>query len=160
MRVLLRLSALVAVVLGGIATRIVHTELVDSRLVSARDRAAQARSFNQLNEQRTTEHQARVADLQARIATATDEHEQSLAQLESGLASAQRRAATATRLHHAEQRRTADLQARVTDAVQRAEVSGLKVSELEHEMTYLHAELASVTAAWRATEQQLRLGTG
>ena len=140
------------VLLGAAATRIVHSELVDSRVLASRDRADQAKAFNELNDQRTAEHVTHVAELQARIA----EKEEALDQLEGALGSAQRRAATATRKHNAEVRRSADLRLRVSDAEGRAEASGLQVVELEHEVIALRAELETVTAAWHAAEHVRR----
>jgi chromosome segregation ATPase len=147
------LIALAALVVIGAATSgswLLTT--VDSRVLASRDRAAQAQAFNQLNDQRTTEHAAQVAELTARIA----EKEEALDQLEGALASSQRRAATSTRKHNAEMRRSAGLQVRLDDAEDRAGTLGLQVTELEQEVVALRAELESVTAAWHAAEHMRR----
>src|SRR3954447_1276596 len=86
-------AAGLGVLLGAAATRITHTQLVESRGGAARDRAAQAQAYNELTDQRTSEHASYVADIQSRIA----EKEQALDELELALAHAQRRAATSTR---------------------------------------------------------------
>src|SRR3954451_5782421 len=79
--------------LGAAATRITHTELVESRVQAAHDRAAQAKAYNELTEVRTAEHAAHVADVQSKIV----EREQALDELELALSLSQRRAATSTR---------------------------------------------------------------
>jgi chromosome segregation ATPase len=145
-------AAGLGVVLGAAATRITHTELVESRVVAARDRAAQAQAYNELTEQRTSEHASYVSGIQARIA----EKEQALDELELALALAQRRAATSTRKRNAEGRRAAGLQARLVEAEERGASAQLRVSELEQEVLTLRAELESVTAAWHAAEHQRR----
>jgi hypothetical protein len=141
-----------AVLLGAVATRIVHSELVDSRVVAARDRAAQAHSFNELADVRSTEHASQVTELQAQIA----EKEEALDQLAGALSSAQSRAAGSLRKHNAEVRRSAGLELSMNDAESRAQASGLRVAELEHEVVALRAELDTVTAAWHAAENARR----
>ena len=49
-------AAVSSVVLGAAATRITHSELLQSRRDAARDRAEQAQAYRELTEQRTTEH--------------------------------------------------------------------------------------------------------
>ena len=53
---LVTVAALVAVVLGATATKITHSELMDSREEAARDRARQARAYADLTEVRTAEN--------------------------------------------------------------------------------------------------------
>lgn len=149
---LVTVAAGLGVLLGAAATRITHTELVESRVAAARDRAAQARAYNTLTEQRSSEHAAYVADIQARIT----EKEQALDQLEVALSHAQRRAATSTRRRNAEGRRAAGLQARLTESEERAVSAELRVAELEQEVVALRSELDAVTAAWHAAEHQRR----
>src|SRR6478735_2052596 len=121
---LVTIAAGLGVLLGAAATRITHTELVESRVSAARDRAAQAQAYNALSE------------------------------LEQALAEAQRRAATSTRKRNAEGRRAADLQVRLIEAEERAAISQLRVIEVEQEVLGLRAELEAVTAAWRAAEHR------
>jgi chromosome segregation ATPase len=145
-------AAGLGVLLGAAATRITHTELVESRVAAARDRAAQAQAYNELTEQRTSEHATYVDAIRARIA----EKEQALDQLEVALALSQRRAATSTRKRNAEGRRAAGLQARLAEAEERASNAQLRVAELEQEVVTLRAELETVTVAWHAAEHQRR----
>jgi len=147
---LVTIAAGLGVVLGAAATRITHTELVESRVEAARDRAAQATAYNELTEVRTSEHAAYVADVQSRIA----EKEQALDELELALSLSQRRAATSTRKRNAEGRRAAGLQVRLSEAEERAAIAQLRVVELEHDVLALRAELDSVTAAWHNAEHQ------
>lgn len=145
---LVTVAAGLSVLLGAAATRITHTELVESRVAAARDRAAQAAAYNVLADERSTEHAAHLADVQARIA----EKEHALEELELALSLSQRRAATSTRKRNAEGRRAAELHVRLGEAEERATTAQLRVVELEQEVLALRAELASVTAAWHAAE--------
>jgi chromosome segregation ATPase len=149
---LVTIAAGLGVLLGAAATRITHTELVESRVAAARDRVEQAQAYNALTEQRTSEHAAYVSDISARISA----KEQALVELELALSLAQRRAATSTRKRNAEGRRAAALQARLTEAEERAAVAQLRVVELEQVVLALRGELESVTAAWHAAEHQRR----
>jgi chromosome segregation ATPase len=145
-------AAGLGVLLGAAAVRITHTELVESRVEAARDRAAQAAAYNVLADERSAEHASYVADVQARIA----EKEHALDELELALSLSQRRAATSTRKRNAEGRRAAGLQARLGEAEERATAAQLRVVELEQEVLALRAELDTVTAAWHAAEHQRR----
>ena len=140
-------AAAIAVALGAAATRITHTELVESRVEAARDRATQAAAYNELTDQRTAEHASYVADVRSRLS----EKEQALDELELALSHSQRRAATSTRKRNAEGRRAAGLQARLAEAEGRAAISQLKVVDLEQEVLALRAELDTVTT-WHAAE--------
>jgi chromosome segregation ATPase len=145
---LVTIAAGLAVALGAAATRITHTELVESRVAAARDRAAQAAAYNELTEQRTAEHATYVDHVRSRLS----EREQALEELELALSLSQRRAATSVRKRNAEGRRAAGLQARIAEAEARAGAAHLRVAELEQEVLGLRAELDTVTAAWHAAE--------
>jgi len=149
---LVTVAAGLGVALGAAATRITHTELVESRVAAARDRAAQAAAYNVLAEMRSEEHAAYVADVQARL----NEREQALDELELALSLSQRRAATSTRKRNAEGRRAAGLQVRLSETEERAAMAQLRVVELEQEVLALRAELDTVTAAWHAAENVRR----
>src|SRR5688572_29559914 len=79
---LVTIAAGLGVILGATATRITHTELVESRVTAARDRATQAHAFNELNDERSVEHAAYVDEVRARLA----DREQALDELEAALA--------------------------------------------------------------------------
>ena len=147
---LVTIAAGLGVLLGAAATRITHTELVESRVSAARDRAALAQDYNVLSGERSAEHAAYVDEVRARLS----HREQALEELEQALAEAQRRAATSTRKRNAEGRRAADLQVRLVEAEERSAISQLRVVELEQEVLGLRAELDTVTAAWHAAEHK------
>ncbi len=146
------IAAGLGVLLGAVATRITHTELVESRVTAARDRATQAHAFNQLTDQRSIEHAAYLDEVRERLS----DREQALDELEVALSEAQRRAATSIRKRNAEGRRAAGLEVRLTEAEERAAISQLRVVELEQEVLALRAELEAVTVAWHAAEHQRR----
>ena len=147
---LVTLAAVLSVVLGGAATRIMQAELTLTRVEAARDRAEQAQSYREIAVARATENARFVADLAERIAT----RESTIAALEVALAEAHQRAADATRKMSSEARR-ADLaeqvgsevaaQLDVADAL--AAEAGLRVVELEQELDVLRAELL----VWQST---------
>ena len=147
---LVTIAAGLGVLMGAAATRITHTELVESRVSAARDRAALAQDYNVLSGERSAEHAAYVDEVRARLS----DREQALEELEQALAEAQRRAATSTRKRNAEGRRAADLQVRLVEAEERSAISQLRVAELEQEVLALRAELDTVTVAWHAVEHK------
>jgi len=142
-------AAVLAVLLGASATRITHTELLQTRREAARDRAAQAQAYRDLTVARTAEH----AEYAAAMTTRLTRQETALGELEAALASAQRRAAEATRRLNAEARR-ADLAeqegrshlARLEEAEERAAEAVVRVTELEQEVDVLRAEIET----WRS----------
>jgi hypothetical protein len=138
----------VAVVLGTVATRLTYTELCDTRRDAAADRAAQAKDYLILARARSAEHQVYVTGIAARIA----EREANLRELEEALGSAQKRAATATRRKNSETRRAATLSLQAEQSSAAATDAGVRVVELEQELTTLRAELEAITAAWRAAD--------
>ncbi|MGZ4456284.1 MAG: hypothetical protein ACXVW1_03240 [Nocardioides sp.] len=147
---LVTLAAVLGVVLGAAATRITHSELMDTRREAARDRAEQAQAYRDLTVTRTAEHAEYSAAMQARI----DAHELSITELEVALTSAQKRAAEATRKMNAEARRAdvaeaegRDVTVRLDEAEERAAEAIVRVAELEQEIDVLRAELD----AWLST---------
>lgn len=148
-------AAVSAVVLGTAATRITHSELMQTRRDAARDRAEQARQYRQLTDERTAEHAAFVDTMQARA----QRQEHALAELETALSAAQRRAADATRKFNAEARRAEaaeqqgrEVTTRLEEAEERAAEAQLRVAELQSELDVVRAELL----AWESQPQQLR----
>ena len=147
-------AAISSVVLGAAATRITHSELLQSRRDAARDRAEQAMAYRELTEQRTTEHLTFSRAMQAR----SDQQELALTELESALGEAQRRAAEATRKFNAEARRAElaeqegrAIGTRLEEAEEQAAETALRVSELEQELDVARAELA----AWESAPQRM-----
>lgn len=139
-------AAFSAVVLGAAATRITHTELLQSRRDAARDRAEQAQAYRELTDRRTAEHAEFSAAMTARV----DRQEVALSELEVALSAAQKRAAEATLKFNAEARRAelAEHEGRATtrrleEAEERAAEAALRVSELEQEIDVLRAEVTA-----------------
>ena len=145
-------AAGLGVLLGAAATRITHSELADSRRTAAADRAAQAKAYATITEQRITEHTTYVTDMHNRIA----EREHALEQLEVALCSAQRRAAESTRRKNDEGRRAARLQVSLAKAEDRHREALIRISQLEQEVVVLRSELDSVTTAWHAADNARR----
>ena len=142
---LVTIAAVLGVVLGATATRITHSELLQTRRDAARDRAAQAQAYRDLTVARTAEHAEFTAAMQARM----DQQDTALSELEVALTSAQKRAADATRKLNAEARRAevAEQEGRAVgvqleEAEGRAAEAIVRVAELEAEIDTLRAELA------------------
>jgi len=149
------LAAISSVVLGVAATRITHTELLQTRRDAARDRAAQAAAYRDLTDQRTAEHTGFATAMRARV----DQQEHALTELEGALSAAQKRAAEATLKFNAEARRAEVAEqegratsARLEEAEERAAEAVLRVAELEQELDVARAELH----AWQAEPHRLR----
>lgn len=143
-------AAGLSVVLGAAATRITHSELMDTRREAARDRAEQAQAYRDLTVTRTAEQATHTATMQSRIAA----HEHTIGELEIALTSAQKRAAEATRKRGAEARRAdvaeqegRGLTVRLDESEERAAEAIVRVAELEQELDVLRAELT----AWETT---------
>ncbi|HET8958978.1 hypothetical protein [Nocardioides sp.] len=148
-------AAVLGVVLGAAATRITHSELLQTRRDAARDRAEQADAYRALTVTRTAEHAEFTATMQARL----DGQATALAELEVALGSAQKRAAEATRRLNAEARRAElaeregqEVSTRLEEAERRATEATLRVSELELKIDALQAELT----AWEAMPEVRR----
>jgi chromosome segregation ATPase len=146
---LVTVAAVLGVVLGASATRITHTELLQTRRDAARDRAVQAQAYRDLTTARNAENAEFAAAMQARM----DHQEVALSELEEALTSAQKRAADATRKFNAEARRAEVAEqegravtVRLDEAEERAAEAVLRVAELEQEVDVLRAEIA----AWHA----------
>jgi chromosome segregation ATPase len=149
------LAAISSVVLGVAATRITHSELLQTRRDAARDRAAQATAYRDLTDQRTAEHTAFANGMRARV----DQQEHALTELEGALSAAQKRAAEATLKFNAEARRAEVAEqegrattARLEEAEERAAEAVLRVAELEQELDVARAELH----AWQTEPHRLR----
>ena len=148
-------AAVSSVVLGAAATRITHSELLQSRRDAARDRAEQAMAYRELTEQRTAEHLTFSRAMQAR----SDQQELALTELESALGGPRsgppRRPASSTPRPGGPSwpsRRAAHLGTRLEEAEERAAEAVLRVSELEQELDVARAELL----AWEAAPQRMR----
>lgn len=142
--VLISLAAIAAVVLGVIATRVTHSELMLSRREGYGGLARQAQAYAALTEARSEENSRFVASLRERIELGAV----ALEQIEEALCAAQRRAAEAARVIRSEgaraDRAEAEGQAfarRLEEAEELAAEAVVRVAELEQERDLLRAEL-------------------
>src|SRR3546814_9750767 len=87
--VLVAVSAVAAVILGAVATKITHSELLQSRRDAARDRAEQAQAYRKLDETRSEENAEFARTMTERIAA----RQKLIHELEGELAGAQRQVA-------------------------------------------------------------------
>ena len=132
-------AAFAAVVLGAAATRITHSELMQTRRDAARDRAQQAQEYRELTERRTAESAAFAADMAARIS----DRETAISALEQDLSKARKQAASVTRKMSAEARRADVAERQLAGSEERAAEAIVRVAELEAELDVLKAELES-----------------
>src|SRR5688572_3280279 len=94
-------SAIVAVVLGAAATRITHSELMQSRRDAGNELKKQAQDYAEMTAERTEDNRRFAATMADRIM----DRQRTIHQLENELASAQRKVAELTRQRSAEARR-------------------------------------------------------
>jgi hypothetical protein len=150
-------AAVLAVVLGIVAVRITHTELIRSRRTAAADRAEQAQAYRALTDTRTREHRDFVDAMSAKIGRA----ERAVTQLESALVASQGRAADSARRLRAETRRADEAEAEgsrlavaLEDTEERAAEAIVRAAELEDENGTLRTENAvlkselDIATAW------------
>lgn len=147
--VLVSVAAVAAVVLGVVATRITHTELMVSRREGYGALARQAQAYAAITEARSGENSRFVATLRERI----DHGASALEQIEQALCAAQHRAAEAARVIRVESERADRAESesvvvarRAEEAEGRAAEAIMRVAELEQERDLLLAELD----AWRS----------
>ena len=146
-------APLVVLALGAAATRITHSELMQTRRDAGRDRAQQAQAYVALDARRTAEQTALTETLTGRIA----EGNKTIHELEASLSQAQRRLADEHRKMNAEARRAEVAEQRLVDEGRRAEEADARaaeaivaVAELEQEIVDLRVEIA----AWEAAASQ------
>jgi chromosome segregation ATPase len=135
-------AAVLALLCGWAAARIIYTELVQSRRDSATDRAAQAQAYRTLFSERASEHAEFTTAMTDRISA----RERELAQLQVDLVEAQRRAGEA--------------EARVQREARRANEAGAEVAELRERVQELEirtAEEADELATWEGFETAVDL---
>lgn len=155
---LVTLSAVTAVVLGSVATKITHAELVASRVDAARDRALQARAYADLSEARTVENVEFAADMTGQVArrdATISRLERRLGDAASELADARRELTEAHDLASEAQRNADRLTARLRDAEDRASQAVVRVAELEAEVDTVRSELQverDASRAWRKSQ--------
>ncbi|GAA4814568.1 hypothetical protein GCM10025786_19850 [Nocardioides caeni] len=150
-------AAALAVVLGAAATRITHTELIDSRTAAARDRAEQARAYADLTATRTAENVEFASDMTGQVAR----RDATISRLEKRLTEAAGELAQARRdlgdARDRAERTEADLattRRSLAAADERATQAVVRVAELEHEIDVLRAEWQAAATAQEGTRRR------
>lgn len=153
---LVTVAGLAAVLLGATATKITHSELMDSREEAARDRAHQARAYADLTEVRTAENVEFAADMTGKVA----KRDATISRLEKRLGDAAaeladaRRELSAARDEAAEAQQEAErLTGRLADAEERAHHAVVRMAELEAELDVVTSELQAERAAARTWQK-------
>jgi hypothetical protein len=129
----LSFSSVFALLCGGTAARIVHTELLQSRREAAADRAAQARAYRVLFHERAAEHAEFTSAMTERLAA----RNRSVEELEGTIVLAEARAIEAETRLQREARRTNEAQE--------------LVAELQEQLEVRKAEQADELATWDGT---------
>ncbi|KAA1419570.1 hypothetical protein F0U44_14190 [Nocardioides humilatus] len=145
------LAGACAVVLGAAATKITHTELMTVRVDGARERAAQAQAFRELDGRRAAEGVEFAADMQGRLArrdAVVSRLERRLGEAAQELAEARRSLSSVEEQLSTSERERARVGERLVDAEDRATQAVVRVAELE-------AEVDTLTAQWEAAEAAL-----
>lgn len=144
------LAAVLALALGGTATKITHSELLATRVAAARDRSQQAQGYRTITESRIADQARHDAYLMGEIARRSE----AVADLEAALTAAHQRAADAVRARSDEARRADQaerdgqaLAVRVEEAEQRAAEAIVRVHELETELDAVRAELTAMRSS-------------
>ena len=133
--VLLSIAAVVALVCGWAAARIVYTELAQSRREAAADRAAQAQAYRVMFEQRAGQHAEFTTAMTDRLA----EGQRTISSLEESVLSAEKRAIEAEARVQRESRRANDAQERVHELAERVEELELARAEQADELAIWHS---------------------
>ncbi len=123
-------SSVLALVCGSLASRIIYTELLQSRREAAEDRAAQAQAYRTMFSERAEEHAEFTTAMTDRLAS----RDKSIRELESTILLAEKRAIEA--------------ETRVKRESRRANEAMQLVSELQQALEIRKAEEADELAGW------------
>ncbi len=123
-------SSVLALVCGSLASRIIYTELLQSRREAAEDRAAQAQAYRTMFSERAEEHAEFTTAMTDRLAS----RDKSIRELESTILLAEKRAIEA--------------ETRVKRESRRANEAMQLVSELQQALEIRKAEEADELASW------------
>ena len=130
----LSFSSVFALVCGALASRIVYTELLQSRQEAAADRAAQAQAYKVMFNERAAEHAEFTTAMTDRLAA----RDKSIQELESTIVLAEARAIEAETRVKRESRRANDAQE--------------LVAQLQEQLEIRKAEQADELASWEGWE--------
>jgi hypothetical protein len=128
--VLLSISSVFALLCGAAASRIVYSELLQSRREAAADRAAQAQAYKSMFSERAAEHAEFTTAMTERLAG----REREVRELESTIVLAEQRAIEA--------------EARVLRESRRANQAQERIAELQQALEIRKAQESDELAAW------------
>jgi hypothetical protein len=137
----LSFSSVFALLCGATASRIVYSELLQSRKEAAADRAAQAQAYRTMFQERAAEHAEFTTTMTERLAA----RDKSIEELESTIVLAEARAIEAETRLKREARRANDAQE--------------LVAQLQEQLEIRKAEQADELATWEGWEGTLDLET-
>ncbi len=132
----LSFSSVFALVAGGLAARIVYTELLQSRREAAADRAAQAQAYKTMFSERAAEHAEFTSAMTERLAAS----DKSINELEGTIVLAEARAIEAETRVKRESRRANDAQE--------------LVAQLQEQLEIRRAEQADELASWEGWDAE------
>lgn len=132
----LSFSSVFALVCGALASRIVYTELLQSRQEAAADRAAQAQAYKLMFSERAAEHAEFTSAMTERLAAS----DKSIQELESTIVLAEARAIEA--------------ETRVKRESRRANEAQELVAELQEQLEIRKAEQADELASWEGWDAE------
>lgn len=137
----LSFSSVFALVCGALASRIVYTELLQSRVEAAADRAAQAQAYRTMFTERAAEHAEFTSSMTERLAA----RDRSIHELAGTLALAETRAV--------------DAETRVKREARRANEAQELVAQLQEQLEIRKAEQADELASWEGWDDALAAET-
>ncbi|HEU4512141.1 MAG TPA: hypothetical protein VFR87_03455 [Nocardioidaceae bacterium] len=132
----LSFSSVFALVCGALASRIIYTELLQSRQEAAADRAAQAQAYKVMFNERAAEHAEFTSAMTERLAAS----DKSIKELESTIVLAEARAIEAETRVKRESRRANDAQE--------------LVAQLQEQLEIRKAEQADELASWEGWDAE------
>lgn len=137
----LSFSSVFALLCGATSSRIVYSELLQSRREAAADRASQAQAYRLMFHERAAEHAEFTSAMTDRLAA----RERSIGELESTIVLAEARAMEA--------------EARVKREARRADEAQELVGELQEQLDVRRAEQADELATWEGWDGALQAET-
>jgi len=137
----LSFSSVLALLCGATASRIIYTELLQSRQEAAADRASQAQAYRAMFNERAAEHAEFTTVMTERLAT----RDKSIKELESTIVLAETRAIEA--------------ETRVKREARRANDAQEMVAQLQEQLEIRKAEQADELATWEGWDETMDLET-
>lgn len=137
----LSFSSVFALLCGATASRIIYTELLQSRQEAAADRAAQAQAYRTMFNERAAEHAEFTTALTERLAA----RDKSIKELESTIVLAEARAIEA--------------ETRVKREARRANDAQELIAQLQDQLEIRKAEQADELATWEGWDESMDLET-